>query len=95
MNCIKFRLYIVLIKVQEKKKRLHLLMNLIIFQCTFPTNCVPSFTAIARGRSCAPREPPAIPPFKIADVCKPGNTLLWDLLQDDKIVCSDVRYSFI
>lgn len=23
--------------------------------------------------------------FKIDNVCKPGNTLLWDLLQDDKI----------
>lgn len=28
------------------------------------------------------------PSFKINDVCQPGNTLLWDLLQDDKIVCS-------
>lgn len=26
------------------------------------------------------------PTFKINDVCLPGNTLLWDLLQDDKIV---------
>ncbi|XP_037949040.1 ubiquitin carboxyl-terminal hydrolase puf isoform X2 [Teleopsis dalmanni] len=25
------------------------------------------------------------PTFKINDVCQPGNTLLWDLLQDDKI----------
>jgi hypothetical protein len=24
--------------------------------------------------------------FKIENVCKPGSTLLWDLLQDDKIV---------
>lgn len=31
--------------------------------------------------------------FKIDDVCKPGNTLLWDLLQDDKIV--KFHYSFI
>lgn len=28
------------------------------------------------------------PTFKINDVCLPGNTLLWDLLQDDKIVSS-------
>lgn len=26
------------------------------------------------------------PVFKISEVCQPGNTLLWDLLQDDKIV---------
>lgn len=26
------------------------------------------------------------PSFKLNDVCQPGNTLLWDLLQDDKIV---------
>lgn len=25
-------------------------------------------------------------PYKIAEVCQPGNTLLWDLLMDDKIV---------
>ncbi|ALC45917.1 CG5794 [Drosophila busckii] len=25
------------------------------------------------------------PSFKLSDVCQPGNTLLWDLLQDDKI----------
>lgn len=25
--------------------------------------------------------------FKMSDVCQPGHTLLWDLLQDDKIVC--------
>lgn len=24
--------------------------------------------------------------FKADNVCQPGNTLLWDLLQDDKIV---------
>ncbi|XP_059621857.1 ubiquitin carboxyl-terminal hydrolase puf [Phlebotomus argentipes] len=24
-------------------------------------------------------------PYKVIDVCQPGNTLLWDLLQDDKI----------
>lgn len=29
---------------------------------------------------------PQQPTFKINDVCQPGNTLLWDLLQDDKIV---------
>lgn len=29
---------------------------------------------------------PLQPTFKINDVCQPGNTLLWDLLQDDKIV---------
>lgn len=29
--------------------------------------------------------------YRITDVCKPGNTLLWDLLMDDKIV----RYLFI
>ncbi|XP_075147597.1 ubiquitinyl hydrolase 1 puf [Haematobia irritans] len=28
---------------------------------------------------------PQQPTFKINDVCQPGNTLLWDLLQDDKI----------
>ncbi|XP_067617273.1 ubiquitin carboxyl-terminal hydrolase puf [Eurosta solidaginis] len=28
---------------------------------------------------------PQQPSFKINDVCQPGNTLLWDLLQDDKI----------
>lgn len=26
------------------------------------------------------------PTFRVNDVCQPGNTLLWDLLQDDKIV---------
>jgi len=29
---------------------------------------------------------PVQPSFKLNDVCQPGNTLLWDLLQDDKIV---------
>lgn len=24
--------------------------------------------------------------FKVENVCQPGNTLLWDLLQDEKIV---------
>jgi ubiquitin carboxyl-terminal hydrolase 34 len=24
--------------------------------------------------------------FSVDNVCRPGNTLLWDLLQDDKIV---------
>ncbi|XP_016981843.1 ubiquitin carboxyl-terminal hydrolase puf [Drosophila rhopaloa] len=28
---------------------------------------------------------PVQPSFKLNDVCQPGNTLLWDLLQDDKI----------
>lgn len=32
-------------------------------------------------------------PYKIAEVCQPGNTLLWDLLMDDKIV-SDFCDSF-
>lgn len=34
--------------------------------------------------------------FKADNVCQPGNTLLWDLLQDDKIVfiCS-CHYIFI
>ena len=25
--------------------------------------------------------------YRVTDVCQPGNTLLWDLLMDDKIVC--------
>ncbi|XP_034127627.1 ubiquitin carboxyl-terminal hydrolase puf isoform X1 [Drosophila guanche] len=29
--------------------------------------------------------PSVQPSFKLSDVCLPGNTLLWDLLQDDKI----------
>lgn len=37
---------------------------------------------------------PQQPTFKINDVCQPGNTLLWDLLQDDKIVSIFV-YFFI
>lgn len=31
------------------------------------------------------------PSFKLNDVCQPGNTLLWDLLQDDKIVSASSR----
>lgn len=30
--------------------------------------------------------------FKMSDVCLPGNTLLWDLLQDDKIVSGQSSY---
>lgn len=29
---------------------------------------------------------PILSQFNLENVCKPGNTLLWDLLQDDKIV---------
>lgn len=29
---------------------------------------------------------PMIPHFNLENVCKPGSTLLWDLVQDDKIV---------
>ena len=29
---------------------------------------------------------PMIPHFNLDNVCKPGSTLLWDLVQDDKIV---------
>ncbi|XP_061387828.1 ubiquitin carboxyl-terminal hydrolase puf [Musca vetustissima] len=36
---------------------------------------------IALSSSISPQQPT----FKINDVCQPGNTLLWDLLQDDKI----------
>lgn len=32
------------------------------------------------------KEPSVTGVFKISEVCQPGNTLLWDLLQDDKIV---------
>lgn len=34
-----------------------------------------------------PKESSSSGVFKIVDVCQPGKTLLWDLLQDDKIVC--------
>lgn len=37
---------------------------------------------------------PQQPTFKINDVCQPGNTLLWDLLQDDKIVSTNKIYIF-
>ena len=30
---------------------------------------------------------PAVCGIKIDDICLPGNTLLWDLLQDQNIVC--------
>lgn len=32
--------------------------------------------------------------FKLENVCQPGNTLLWDLLQDNKIVIILFPYSF-
>lgn len=31
---------------------------------------------------------PILSQFNLENVCKPGNTLLWDLLQDDKVVSS-------
>ena len=34
---------------------------------------------------------PMIPHFNLENVCKPGSTLLWDLVQDDKIVGRIVR----
>jgi len=30
--------------------------------------------------------------FNFEDVCKPGNTLLWDLVQDDKAVRLNTYY---
>lgn len=36
------------------------------------------------------KEPSVTGVFKINDVCQPGNTLLWDLLQDDKIVSENI-----
>nr|CAD7402239.1 unnamed protein product [Timema cristinae] len=38
------------------------------------------------GRPSLHEMPRVCAQFKIDYVCKPGNTLLWDLLQDDKIV---------
>lgn len=35
-------------------------------------------------------QPQYQPNFRVNDVCQPGNTLLWDLLQDDKIVSENV-----
>lgn len=44
---------------------------------------------------CRPGFPRINTHFKIDDVCKPGNTLLWDLLQDDKIVRNYTYYAKI
>lgn len=41
-------------------------------------------TATVTAVETTPKEP-SQPTFTINDVCLPGNTLLWDLLQDDKI----------
>lgn len=30
--------------------------------------------------------------FKVENVCQPGNTLLWDLLQDNKIVSLPINH---
>lgn len=46
--------------------------------------------ASASGSACSSGSlgTPSSPNFRFPDVCQPGNTLLWDLLQDDKIVSS-------
>ncbi len=36
-----------------------------------------------------------IPHFNLENVCKPGSTLLWDLVQDDKIVSFDKKCRFL
>ncbi|XP_055381002.1 ubiquitin carboxyl-terminal hydrolase puf [Condylostylus longicornis] len=48
-------------------------------------NAVPANAANTSGISSVTSKEENVPIFKIMDVCKPGNTLLWDLLQDDKI----------
>jgi len=47
-----------------------------------------SFTVLEAQMRSAEVLKPTVCGIKINEICLPGNTLLWDLLQDENIVCS-------